>query len=85
MQPWAEGHAEQIIFEKVSTGALNDLERVTKQAYAMVTYFGLSDKIGNISFYDSTGQQEYSFQKPYSEKTSELIDQEVKDIIDDPV
>jgi AFG3 family protein len=74
--------AEQIIFEKVSTGALNDLERVTKQAYAMVTYFGLSDKIGNISFYDSTGQQEFSFQRPYSEKTSELIDQEVKDIVD---
>jgi AFG3 family protein len=74
--------AEQIIFKKVSTGALNDLERVTKQAYAMVTYFGLSDKIGNISFYDSTGQQEYAFQRPYSEKTSEMIDQEVKDIID---
>jgi cell division protease FtsH len=74
--------AEQIIFDKVSTGALNDLERVTKQAYAMVTYFGLSDKIGNLSFYDSTGQQEFSFQRPYSEKTSELIDQEVKDIID---
>ncbi|MBP1669605.1 MAG: cell division protein FtsH [Bacteroidetes bacterium] len=74
--------AEQIIFNKVSTGALNDLERVTKQAYAMVTYFGLSDKVGNLSFYDSTGQQEYAFQRPYSEKTSELIDQEVKDIID---
>jgi len=75
--------SEQIIFNKISTGALNDLERVTKQAYAMVTYFGLSDKIGNISFYDSTGQAEYSFQKPYSEKTSELIDQEVKEIIDE--
>jgi cell division protease FtsH len=74
--------AEQIIFQKVSTGALNDLERVTKQAYAMVTYFGLSEKIGNLSFYDSTGQTEYAFQKPYSEKTSELIDQEVKVIID---
>jgi ATP-dependent metalloprotease FtsH len=74
--------AEQIIFNKVSTGALNDLERVTKQAYAMVTYFGLSDKIGNLSFYDSSGQQEFSFQRPYSEKTSEMIDQEVKDIID---
>ena len=74
--------AEQITFEKVSTGALNDLERVTKQAYAMVTYFGLSDKIGNISFYDSTGQNEYAFQRPYSEKTAELIDSEVKDIID---
>ena len=75
--------AEQIIFGKVSTGALNDLERVTKQAYAMVTYFGLSDKIGNLSFYDSSGQQEFSFQRPYSEKTSELIDQEVKSIIDE--
>ena len=74
--------AEQIIFKNVSTGALNDLEKVTKQAYAMVTYFGLSDKVGNLSFYDSTGQQEYAFQRPYSEKTSELIDQEVKDIID---
>ncbi|MBN1413499.1 MAG: ATP-dependent zinc metalloprotease FtsH [Bacteroidales bacterium] len=74
--------AEQIIFGKVSTGALNDLERVTKQAYAMVTYFGLSDKIGNLSFYDSTGQSEFAFQKPYSEKTSEMIDQEVKDIIE---
>ena len=75
--------AEQIIFDKVSTGALNDLERVTKQAYAMVTYFGLSDKIGNLSFYDSSGQQEFSFQRPYSEKTSEMIDQEVKSIIDE--
>ena len=74
--------AEQITFEKISTGALNDLERVTKQAYAMVTYFGLSDKVGNISFYDSTGQNEYAFQRPYSEKTAELIDSEVKDIID---
>jgi ATP-dependent metalloprotease FtsH len=74
--------AEQITFGKISTGALNDLERVTKQAYAMVTYFGLSDKIGNLSFYDSTGQNEYAFQKPYSEKTAELIDKEAKDIID---
>jgi ATP-dependent metalloprotease FtsH len=74
--------AEQITFGKISTGALNDLERVTKQAYAMVTYFGLSDKIGNLSFYDSTGQNEYAFQKPYSDKTAELIDKEAKDIID---
>ncbi|MBN1158852.1 MAG: ATP-dependent zinc metalloprotease FtsH [Bacteroidales bacterium] len=74
--------AEQIVFGKLSTGALNDLERITKQAYAMVSYFGLSKKIGNISFYDSTGQNEYYFQKPYSEKTAELIDQEVKDIIE---
>jgi AFG3 family protein len=75
--------AEQIIFGKVSTGALNDLERVTKQAYAMVTYFGLSDKIGNLSFYDSTGQNEYAFQRPYSDRTAELMDSEAKQIIDE--
>ncbi|MCF8236125.1 MAG: ATP-dependent zinc metalloprotease FtsH [Bacteroidales bacterium] len=74
--------AEQVIFGKISTGALNDLEKVTKQAYNMVVYFGLNDKIGNISYYDSTGQQEYSFTKPYSEKTAELIDQEVKKMIE---
>ncbi len=74
--------SESIVFEKISTGALNDLERVTKQAYAMVSYFGLSDEIGNLSFYDSTGQSEYSFTKPYSEKTAELIDSEVKKIVD---
>jgi cell division protease FtsH len=75
--------AERIIFGKISTGALNDLERVTKQAYSMVTYFGLSEKIGNLSFYDSSGQNDYFFQKPYSEKTAELIDREVKIIIDE--
>lgn len=74
--------AEQIIFGKVSTGALNDLEKVTKQAFAMVAYYGFSEKIGNISFYDSTGQQEYSFSKPFSEKTSETIDSEVNDIVE---
>jgi ATP-dependent metalloprotease FtsH len=74
--------AEQIIFGKVSTGALNDLERVTKQAYSMVTYFGLSDKIGNLSFYDSSGQNDYFFQRPYSDKTAELIDSEAKEIVD---
>ncbi|MFO7371320.1 MAG: ATP-dependent zinc metalloprotease FtsH [Bacteroidales bacterium] len=74
--------AEQIIFGKLSTGALNDLERVTKQAYAMVTYFGLSEKIGNMSFYDSSGQSDYSFQRPYSDKTAELIDEEAKGIVD---
>ena len=73
--------AEELSFGKISTGALNDLEKATKQAYAMVTYFGMSDKVGNISFYDSTGQTEYSFNKPYSEKTAELIDKEVKEII----
>ncbi|HJX70393.1 MAG TPA: hypothetical protein VJ346_00520, partial [Bacteroidales bacterium] len=67
---------------KVSTGALNDLEKITKQAYAMVIYFGLSDEIGNLSFYDSTGQSEYSFTKPYSEKTAEQIDKEVKKIVE---
>jgi AFG3 family protein len=68
--------SEEIVFGKISTGALNDLERVTKQAYAMVAYFGMSDKVGNISFYDSSGQNEFVFGKPYSEKTSELIDNE---------
>jgi len=74
--------AEEIIFGKVSTGALNDLERVTKQAYNMVVFFGLNDKIGNISYYDSTGQAEYSFQKPYSEKTAEVIDTEVSKLVE---
>lgn len=73
--------AESIVFGKVSTGALNDLEKVTKQAYAMVTYFGLNEKIGNISFYDSSGQQEYMLGKPYSEKTAETIDEEVRKMI----
>jgi AFG3 family protein len=74
--------SEEIVFGEVSTGALSDLEKVTKQAYAMVSVYGLNDKIGNISFYDSSGQSEYSFNKPYSEKTAEVIDQEVKSIID---
>ena len=74
--------SEELFFGKISTGALNDLEKVTKQAYAMVVYFGLNKKIGNISFYDSTGQSEYSFQKPFSEKTAEIIDQEVSGIIE---
>jgi ATP-dependent metalloprotease FtsH len=74
--------SEEIVFGKVSTGALNDLEKVTKQAYAMVVYFGLNKKIGNISFYDSTGQAEYSLQKPFSEKTAEVIDQEISQLIE---
>ncbi len=74
--------AEQIIFGKISTGALNDLEKVSKQAHAMVMYYGLDEKIGNVSYYDSTGQQEYSFQKPYSEKTAETIDAEVRNLIE---
>jgi AFG3 family protein len=74
--------SEDVTFSRISTGALNDLERVTKQAYAMISYFGMSDKIGNLSYYDSSGQQEYSFNKPYSEKTAEAIDDEVKSLID---
>lgn len=74
--------AEQIIFGHISTGALNDLEKVSKQAHAMVMYYGLNEKIGNVSYYDSTGQQEYSFQKPFSEKTAETIDKEVHDLIE---
>ncbi|MGP8215043.1 MAG: ATP-dependent zinc metalloprotease FtsH [Bacteroidia bacterium] len=74
--------AEEIIFGKISTGALSDLEKVTKQAYAMVTYYGLSKAVGNRSFYDSSGNTEYSFTKPYSEKTAELIDQEVNSLIE---
>jgi cell division protease FtsH len=73
--------AEELIFGKISTGALNDLEKITKQAYAMVSFFGMSDKVGNISFYDSSGQSDFGFTKPYSEKTAELIDQEVNQII----
>jgi cell division protease FtsH len=74
--------AEKIKFDKISTGALSDLEKVTKQAKAMVTIYGLNEKIGNLTYYDSSGQSEYSFQKPYSEKTSEIIDKEIKDIIE---
>jgi cell division protease FtsH len=73
--------AEEVIFGKVSTGALSDLERVTKQAYAMVTYYGLNPKIGNLSYYDSQGG-DYTFSKPYSEKTAETIDKEVHDMIE---
>ena len=74
--------AEEITFGKVSTGALSDLEKITKQAYAMVSVYGLNDKIGNISFYDSSGQSEYSFQKPYSDKTGQLIDEEVSKMVE---
>jgi cell division protease FtsH len=73
--------AEEIVFSKISTGALSDLERVTKMAYSMVTIYGMNDKIGNISFYDSK-QSDYSFNKPYSEDTAKTIDEEVKKIID---
>jgi cell division protease FtsH len=74
--------AEHIAFGRISTGALNDLEKVTKQAYAMVAYFGLNEKIGNVSYYDSTGQSEYSFSKPFSEKTAEKIDFEISNLIE---
>lgn len=75
--------SEQLTFGKVSTGALNDLERVTKMAYAMVAYYGMSDKVGTLSYYDSTGQNDMSFTKPYSEQTAQEIDAETKRIIDE--
>lgn len=73
--------AEQIFLDQTSTGALNDLERATKQAYAMVAYYGMSDKLKDISFYDSTGRYEYGFTKPYSDTTAEIIDKESAAII----
>ena len=75
--------AEQLFLEQTSPGALNDLERATKQAYAMVAYYGMSDKLKDISFYDSTGRYDYGFTKPYSEDTATLIDEETKRIIAD--
>lgn len=74
--------AEKVIFNRISTGALSDLEKVTKQARAMVTIYGLNEKVGNLTFYDSSGQSEYNFTKPYSEKTAELIDKEVSNLIE---
>ena len=74
--------AEETMFGRVSTGALSDLEKVTKQAYAMVTMYGLNDKVGNISYYDSSGQSEYTFGKPYSERTAQTIDEEVSLIVE---
>ena len=73
--------AEQLFLEQTSTGALNDLERATKQAYAMVAYYGMSDKLKDVSFYDSTGRYEYGFTKPYSEETATTIDEETQRII----
>ncbi|MBQ0119467.1 MAG: ATP-dependent zinc metalloprotease FtsH [Bacteroidales bacterium] len=73
--------AEQLFLEQTSTGALNDLERATKQAYAMVSYYGMSDKLKDISYYDSTGSLNYGFTKPYSEHTAQLIDEEASAII----
>ena len=74
--------AEEVVFGEISTGALNDLEKVTKQAYAMVAYYGLSERIGNLSYYDSSGQQEFSFGKPFSEKTNEIIDEEISKLVE---
>jgi ATP-dependent metalloprotease FtsH len=74
--------AEDVAFGKISTGALNDLERVTKQAHSMIVYFGLNEKIGNLSYYDSSGQSEYSFNKPYSEKTAEEIDNQMRILVE---
>ncbi len=74
--------AEQAVFGNISTGALSDLERVTKQAQAMVTIYGLNEKVGNISYYDSSGQSEYSFGKPYSEQTAKLIDEEISKLVE---
>lgn len=72
--------AEEVIFGKISTGAQNDLERITKLAYSMVTIYGMNEKLGNISFYDSQ-QPDYAFNKPYSEATAETIDEEVRKLI----
>ena len=74
--------AEKIIFNKISTGALSDLEKVTQQAKAMVTVYGLNDQIGNITFYDSSGQSDYNFSKPYSEETAQTIDKEISKIVE---
>lgn len=73
--------AEEVTFGEISSGALDDLEKVTKQAYSMIAFYGLSDEVGNISYYDSTGNQENPFQKPYSEETAKMIDEEVRDLV----
>lgn len=75
--------AEKVMFDKISTGALSDLEKVTRQARAMVTIYGLNEKVGNLTYHDSSGQSEYNFTKPYSEKTAELIDKEISNIIEE--
>ncbi|NVK28277.1 MAG: ATP-dependent zinc metalloprotease FtsH [Flavobacteriia bacterium] len=74
--------AEQVIFGRISTGALSDLEKVTKQARAMVTVYGLNKRVGNVTYYDSTGQNEFTFDKPYSEQTAQAIDEEIRAIIE---
>ncbi|MBR6900245.1 MAG: hypothetical protein IKN29_08170, partial [Bacteroidales bacterium] len=75
--------AEEVVFGEVGTGALNDMERATKMAQSMVVYYGMSPKIGNISFYDSSGQTDYGFTKPFSDKTAEVIDSEVNRIVEE--
>ena len=75
--------SEEIVYGRISTGALNDIERATKMAQALVTYYGMSPEVGNISFYDSTGQSEYSLTKPFSEKTAEAIDREVRRMVEE--
>ena len=75
--------AEKVVFDKISTGALSDLEKVTKQARAMVTVYGLNDKIGNITYYDSSGQSDYNFSKPYSDDTAKVIDAEISGLIEE--
>ena len=74
--------AEEVVFQEITTGALSDLEKVTKQAKAIVSIYGLNEEIGNVTYYDSTGQSEYQFDKPYSEKTAQIIDQEISKIIE---
>ncbi|MEM0575693.1 ATP-dependent zinc metalloprotease FtsH [Flavobacterium polysaccharolyticum] len=74
--------AEKVTFDRISTGALSDLEKVTRQARAMVTIYGLNDKIGNVTYYDSTGQNEYGFSKPYSDDTAKIIDTEISELIE---
>ncbi len=75
--------AEEVIFGEISSGAIDDLEKVTKEAYAMVVYYGFNDKLGNVSYYDSTNQRDLSIQKPFSEATGELIDQEIRKLVGD--
>ena len=74
--------AEKVTFDRISTGALSDLEKVTRQARAMVTIYGLNEKIGNVTYYDSSGQSEYSFSKPYSDETAKIIDGEISELIE---
>ena len=76
--------AEQVLLDVTSTGALNDLERTSKTAYAMVAYYGMSPKVGNVSYYDATGTHDM-FTKPFSERTAECIDEEVRRIVDEAV